>query len=269
MSLLLIEVVPQGMVFGADKNITDETEATFPNGETKVFNHGQYQGRKTFLSSNRKVLVGYVGRSNIGDTSTDEWLSKFMEENADFTNWEVLAEMLRLQVEEQLKGGNSKPRDLHIQIAGFEEKEGVQVPTIWHIRNLHDRDESGVVYSHGRMDTTNTFICTELFRNRHSDIYPHGIRKMIEIEAARYDPYWIHQGIGLDIFNTIEFHIKAAFRVLCQVHPDHYLPQTLSDWRNQVKMSIWAYIAYFKAYKGPKEQFVGGDVDTVSLAWPS
>ena len=33
-------------------------------------------------------------------------------------------------------------------------------------------------------------------------------------------------------------------------------------------MSVLTYGAYFEAYKGPGEQYVGGGADVVSLAWP-
>jgi hypothetical protein len=81
----------------------------------------------------------------------------------------------------------------------------------------------------------------------------------------------------LAIFNALEDGIKESFRRIwrwqeslpeCLRDPALKPPETLSEWETYVKIAILAYGAYFQAFKGPGEQYVGGGVDTVKLAWP-
>jgi len=270
MSILLVEVVPQGIIFGADRNVTfskvvqqqriQDDQVTI---ETRKEIHGQSQSPKVLRWPQRKALIGYVGAAEIGGMPTHEWLYNFIGNNLTFSNFEELSESLRLQVESQrrIDEGANESDPLLIHLGGFEEQDGVQLPVIWFVRNAWG-------YEQGYTDIRKEYQRSEEFLNVYSTFTPEQIRPTLEQRASHYDPFWFHQGFDLGTFNKLESFLKAAFKELCNSLPGHSVPQTLSDWEAQVRMSILTYSAYFQAYKGPSEQFVGGGVDTVSIAWP-
>jgi len=264
MSILLVEVLPQGLVFGADRNVTFTKQRAVQGGSITIEIHGQNQRPKVFRWPNRKALVGYVGVAEIGGIPTDEWLYDFIGSHLDFPNFGVLSESLRVKVEEQrrIDEGNLGPEPLIIHLGGFEEREGVQVPVTWYIRNAHGFGALGYE------DFRKEFLNSEAFWYYFPNITPQEIRALLRLMASQYNPFWFHQGFDLGTFNLIEGFLKAAFRWLCEHHSNHTLPESLHDWERQVRMSILTYGAYFQAFKGPSEQFVGGGVDTVSLEWP-
>ena len=125
MSILLIEVVPQGIIFGADRNITRMVSR---EGQSVEY-LGQSQRTKVLRWPKRKALVGYVGAGQIGEEPTDEWLYEFIGDNPNFTSIATLAESLRSQVEKQrsLDEGDGKAKLLIIMLAGFEKRDGACV----------------------------------------------------------------------------------------------------------------------------------------------
>jgi hypothetical protein len=264
MSILLVEVVPQGLVFGADRNVTFTKQRMTESGNITIEIHGQNQRSKVLRWPNRKALVGYVGAAEIGGIPTDEWLYDFIGSHVDFVSFEVLSESLRSKVEEQrrIDEGDLKPEPLIIHLGGFEEREGVQVPVVWHIRNAYRLGKSGYE------DIRRQFLSSEAFWFYFPNVRPNEIRSKVMEKASQYNPYWFHQGFDLGTFNLMEGFLKAAFKSLCEHHLGHSLPESLPDWERQVRMSILTYGAYFQAFKGASEQFVGGGVDTVSIEWP-
>ena len=115
MSILLVEVVPQGLVFGADRNVTFTKQRMTESGNITIEIHGQNQRSKVLRWPNRKALVGYVGAAEIGKIPTDEWLYDFIGSHVDFISFEVLSESLRSKVEEQrrIDEGDLKPETLY------------------------------------------------------------------------------------------------------------------------------------------------------------
>jgi hypothetical protein len=281
MSILLVEVLPQGIIFGADRNVTDtetridvEKEESIDEGgntQTLINNytwteiyHIQSQRPKVLRWPKRKALIGYVGVAAISGIPTDEWLFEFMGDHFSFSNLEELSESLRASVEKrrQIDEGNNPPKGLIIHLGGFELREGIQVPIIRFIRNV---DSDG---KNPRKEFENTEEFWGEFTKRYPDANPRNIKAKIDLLASEYNPWWFHQGFDLGTFNHLELFLKAAFRDLCKHHPDHTLPKTLFEWERQIRMSILTYGAYFQAFKGPSEQFVGGGADIVSLEWP-
>jgi len=263
MSVLLVEVVPQGIIFGADRNVTQFIQHQGKGAITEI--RGQSQRPKVLRWPRRKALIGYVGDAQIGGVPTDEWLYDFIGDHLTFSNFADLSESLRASVEKQrsIDEGGSGARPLIIHLGGFEERDGVKVPVIWYIRNTYSVGED--LYGGVRKE----FEHSEEFWRYFPNSSPLDIRATLAERSARYDPFWFHQGFDLGTFNLIEVFLKGAFRVLSENRPlDHPLPSTLSEWEKQIRMSILTYAAYFEAYKGPGEQFVGGGADTVSIEWP-
>lgn len=264
MSILLVEVVPQGIIFGADRNVTFTRKRVGNGGLTTIEIHGQSQRAKVLRWPCHKALVGYVGAAEIGEIPTDEWLYDFIGGHLTFPSFEALSDSLRSEVEEQrrIDEGEDEPELLIIHLGGFEEKDGIQVPVVWYIRNAYSLD------SEGYKDIRKEFQHSEEFWKYFPNVGPSDIRSKLDDHASDYDPFWFHQGFDLGTFNMLEGFLKAAFRGLCDHHAEHSLPQTLPDWERQVKMSILTYSAYFQAFKGPSEQYVGGGADTGSIEWP-
>ncbi len=260
MSILLIEVVPQGIIFGADRNITRMGSRE----DQSVEYLGQYQRTKVLRWPKRKALAGYVGAGQIGGEPTDEWLYEFIGDNRDFTSIATLAESLRSQVERQrsLDEGDSKARLLIIMLAGFEKRNDVWVPIIREVANYHK------LHTHIYDNVTKKFRIGDEVPFSKENLSDVALRECLREAASRYAPFWIHQGQDLGTFNLLEAFLKDAFKLLCKTHPDHTLPQNLSDWERQVRMSILTYAAYFQAYRETNEQLVGGGVDTICIPWP-
>jgi hypothetical protein len=149
MSILLVELVPQGIIFGADRNITSEERGTpefIDETDGKSYyeilhrHYSQSPRPKVLRWPQRKALIGYVGEAQINGVPTDEWLYDFIGNHLKFDSFATLAESLRQSIEHQrrIDEGNDAASPLIIHLAGFEEREGIQVPAVWVIRNEHD-----------------------------------------------------------------------------------------------------------------------------------
>src|SRR5262245_37843399 len=136
MSILLVELVPQGIIFGADRNISSEVKeiAHEDKGEEHPFieqhhvHFYQSPRPKVLRWPQRKALIGYVGEAQINGIPTDEWLYDFIGNHLKFDSFATLAESLQQSVEHQrrIDEGNDDPSPLIIHLAGFEEREGIQ-----------------------------------------------------------------------------------------------------------------------------------------------
>jgi hypothetical protein len=274
MSLLLVELVPQGIVFGADRNIHSEEKGTpeFIDGadgksyyEVLHRYYSQAPRPKVLRWPKRKALIGYVGEAQINRTPTDEWLYDFIGDHPQIDSFETIAESLRQAVERQrrIDEGTSDPQPIIIHLAGFEERDGIQLPAVWVIRNDHDPPKL--------KDIRKEYVKEDCLWLESHDWYvpPQNLRKHLSDLAARFKPFWFHQGIDLPTFNLLEAFLKAGLRELYRSGLlDLRGPQNLEDWERQVRMSVLMYGAYYQAYQKPYEQYVGGGVDTVSIPWP-
>lgn len=264
MSILVVQVLPRGMIFGADRNITSLRMASDPSGQAITLILGQSQRQKVLKWPNKRALIGYVGAAQIAGIHTDEWLYQYIGENLEFTAFEDLAKDLSAKIEAQraIDEGEGEPEALVIHLGGFGKREGHQVPVVWYIRNPYDIKDGYYC------DIRKAFQCTEEFWEYFPNVSPAQIRHRLDERAKANQPFWFHQGIDLGTFNALEAFLRGALALLCKVHPQHTFPQKLADWEKHLKMSILTYTAYYQAFKGPGEQYVGGGVDTVTLEWP-
>jgi len=264
MSILVVQVLPQGIIFGADRNITQTIISSDSSGKSVTVIRGQSQRPKVLRWPNRRALVGYVGAAKIGDIPTDEWLYDYIGDHLEFDSFEELAQDLADTVEHQraLDEGERLPEVLVIHLAGFEERDALQLPIVWYIRNSRGMSNGDYV------DIRKEFLFTEEFWGYFPSILPRDIRKQLNYLAEKNQPFWFHQGLDLGTFNTLESYLRGALALLWETHPAHSRPQTLGEWEKHLKMTILTYEAYYQAFRGPGEQYVGGGVDTVSLKWP-
>jgi hypothetical protein len=267
MSILIVQVLPQGLVFGADRNVTVTTTTVEADGQVQVtLIQGQGQRPKVLKWPNNRALVGYVGAAQIAGMPMDEWLYEFIGRHFEFPSFENVAEALRAEVEQQrsIDEGEEDAQALILHLGGFERREDTWIPVVWFIRNTYSMKDGS--YD----DVRKSFIKSEEIRQPHyfGQMPASAIRERLKKLAEAHQPFWFHQGFDLGTFNTLEAFLRAAFGFLVEHHPGHSFPKTLEDWERHLRMAVLMYGAYFEAFKGPGEHYVGGGVDTVKLPWP-
>jgi hypothetical protein len=132
---LVVQLVREGLLFGADRNVT----TTVQQGARIA--SGQAQRPKVLKWPNRQIVVGYVGRAQIGEEHADEWLYDFIGRNLE-TDLAELAHELKSKLEFDLRGEvDEEPMTLHL--GGFAEADEQWKPQVWFIRNMRGMDELG------------------------------------------------------------------------------------------------------------------------------
>ena len=125
MSIFVSEVLADGIVFAADKNVT----ITNLGGSTV-----QDSGSKILRWPKRKALLGYVGCAQIGSQTMHDWLYDFMGAHIDFTEPGVVANDMRDRLQSEI--GSLRSPSI-VQCAAFVSREGHIVPEFWHVTNIH------------------------------------------------------------------------------------------------------------------------------------
>jgi len=263
MSTLLIYVLPQGMVFAADRNITVTVPTQADGTGPPVMYQAQDTACKIVRWPRRQALVGYVGLAEIGQQSTHEWLYDFVGDHVNFIDSKQVALDLREKLQETV-GDLDPPQHLIVEFGTFAIQDGVIVPEMWHVTNVHGMNEKTGEYYAPEKD----FRASEQILGNHlKHIRADKLREELRDCADRHDPFWFHQSIDLAIFNTLESAVKAGFKIL-QDHGRIHPPATLEDWERHARMWILVYGAYFEAFGGPAEKYVGGGADVLSIPWP-
>ena len=265
MSILVVRVTQDGIIFGADRNIT-KRHTCLDHSYTLEYVSEKSQRPKVLRWPNRKALVGYAGAAGVGDQYTDEWLYDFIGRNQDFDSIDNLAHTLSDEVERQRRKdeGGKAPELLIIHLAGFEERYSYQVPFVYFIRNAWDWDNR-IGYS----DIRKEYQCNDHFWRYFENTAPSQIKKALSdfIDSHGY-PFGFQQGLDLTRFNAHDISLVIVNQLLAQVNEVDRIPLAFQDWVSRVKMSILTNGAYYEAFFLPGNQYVGGGADTVTLRWP-
>lgn len=259
MSILVVQLVPQGILFGADRNVTTELSQ---GGRLVV--QGQSQRPKVLKWPNREAIIGYVGAGSIRDVPTDQWLyHSFIGQNLSFTGFKSVAESLTDQLNSEMASGRLSER-LIIHLGGFEEVKGEWTPVVWFIRNTTGLKPTGE-YVLGQL-----FECSEEISDPRYFGGKSGneIRKDLEARVNNWGFFSFRQGFDLGAFNAFDSVIRPALRAVVETQR-HPFPSSLEEWAKHVKMAVLTYGAYFQAFYEPFEQYVGGGADVVWAKWPS
>jgi hypothetical protein len=251
MSILVVQLAPAGMLFGADRNVT--TEWMFKGGLTETVATGQSEHPKVLKWPNHEVIVGYVGQAELDKRPTEEWLYSFVGRHLEFGSLQEVADALTADLNALLPDFPDVPMVLHL--GGFEVDAGRWKPRIFHIRNTLD-----VEYTVGsRFDCSDEIVRPGYFGSKPGD--------QIRAEVAWPNYFSFRQGIRLDLFNTVDAALRTATGVLISagLMP---VPTTLRQLVDHVKFQVHGYGAYFAAFYPPVQQFVGGGADVVTAAWP-
>jgi hypothetical protein len=256
MSILVVELLDCGIVFGADQNVTFKPESGAAHQETE---------EKVFRWPREDVLLGFVGAARIGNQPIGTWLEQRRSDYARLLKLSDMASMLRQQVEDQrrIDEGDKKAEGLIIHLGGFEPSSYGFLPQIWHVTNVL---RPGLYNYLGFKKEFSHFdaFSEEMAKAK---IDPSELRTLLSVKAKQLDPLWFHQGFDYPTFNVLEKAIRTAFASLCMNHPDFSWPRTLSEWESQVRFSILMYGSFFKAYHDDHSQFVGG-CSALSIPWP-
>jgi len=260
MSIMVMEILPVGIIFAADRNVTGYDNYGNTIQDKKI--------EKVLKWPNRKAVIGFVGAANINNMYMDEWLKLFIKEYEDFNSFEVLAKELCCRIEKQrrIDEGSNSPVPLIIHLGGFERRNGFEVPVIWFIRNVYGMGKFD--YRDFRKEFQYSEEFWNMFPKAYGEVFPEEIRKILSVLAKKFQPYWFHHGIDLATFNVMQDMLKSTFKLLCENLPNHEFPRDLSDWEKYLKMQVLMYGAYFEAFFPENKHFVGGGVDIASIPWP-
>jgi len=187
MSILVCEILPIGVVFAADKNVT----ITKLDGQGNIASEAQDQGSKILRWPRNKALLGYVGCATVGNKTMYDWLYDFIGDHITFEDPEVVANDMRDRLQTEI-GGRGASSSI-IQFATFTTRDGFVVPEFWHVTNVHNM-------TNGEYDPpTETFIASERLLGVHlrGHATPANVRTYLEGCAQRFQPFWFHQGFGL------------------------------------------------------------------------
>lgn len=258
MSILVIEVTSEGMIFGSDRNVTSKHDDGTSDQDIQV--------NKVLKWSNDKALIGAVGNGCIGGLSTTDWLQAFIDRNIDFQTIKELGEKLCSEIQAQRmkdEGVDGNAKGMIVHLGGFAVQNEVLVPEIYLIANIHG------IGKYGYEPADQNYGVSEEFWKYFPGVQPKEIRRALKVRAKNLEPFWFHQGIDLFTFNVLHESVKTAFKFLCTQHPNHDIPKSLAEWEKHVKMQILMYGSYFEAFHETGKRSVGGGVDVVSLAWPT
>ena len=260
-SILVTHLVPQGLIFAADRNITTSISAP------PVVRVGQKQRPKVLKWPNADVIVVYVGAGAIGGVATDTWLYDFIGRNLQFADLDHLADNLTDDLNHALASGELDADDsLILHLGGFEEVDSEWTPRIWHIHDTDGLEDDGS-YVPG-----STFIRSEEIAQPYYFGTDSGsqIHAKVAASVASGGLFSFRQGFDLLSFNPIDKALRGAMFEITRTHPSkpHPIPSTLEDWEKHVRLAVLGYGAYFAAFYEPFEQYVGGGVDVVSVPWP-
>lgn len=258
MSILVVQLVPVGLLLGADRNIT--SQLTMRDGSVEIVVIGQSERSKVLKWPNHEVILGYVGAGEIASQPTDQWLYAFIGRHLSFPNLEALAQALTDELDVLFRRGDfGGPLILHL--GGFEQVDGDWTPRVYFVRNTTALNERGAyVIGSG-------FDCSEELGR---DVYFGGksggeIRRYVQEHFFSF-----RQGYDLGAFNAIDESLRAAMFAIIHAHPGkpHSVPTTLQEWSKHVALAVHGYGAYFAAFYPPFERYVGGGADVVWAAWP-
>ncbi len=256
MSIMVVQLVPEGILLGADRNITVSVQ------DANVVYSGQTPRPKVLKWPNRQIVVGYVGRAEVDGQPADEWLYDFIGRNLE-DELPQIAHNLKDKLEFDLRK-SADHAGMIVHLCGFTQLDGQWKPQVWFIRNAHGMNETGYT------DVRAEFSVSEELQSHFQVLNGNEIRSMARERAKSWQPVWFHQGYDLGTFNMLDALVRQAMQAIVETHPGHphAFPADLSEWSKHLKMAVLTYGAYFSAFHEPFMQYVGGGCDVVWAEWP-
>jgi hypothetical protein len=255
MSIIVFHLVPQGMVFAADRNVTTRVTG-------RIVRTGQSQRPKVLKWPNRDVAMHYAGQAAMADDQpTDLWLYDFIGRHLDDDLPDIASALC--QDLDDARERKEIYSYIVIHLGAFEQQDDDWRPRVWYIHNTEGLDPQSGEYHLGDAFTAEEQIDQKTYFGGKPT---NAIRGHLTTKIFQF-----RQGSDLSSFGVLDDAARAALLVIDSHHPNSplRLPSTLADWEQRVKFSILAYGAFYAAFYEPYEQYVGGGADAVSLPWPN
>jgi len=242
MSIIVTQISKYGIVFGADSNITNDTEVV-------------KEDIKIFEIPKLKSAMCTAGAYSVNGEILSKWLLKFIEERSnEYTNLKEFTELLKNEVGEKMSTDEKK--NLFItHIAGYENGH----PEMWHISNT--KLENGE-YTEGQ----EKFHLSEDLWNR--DWKKNNLENIFESDGLNYQLYVNGYTPGRIAFNVVRTYIDTFFMSMWQQQNYKFRPpRNIKEQEEFVKIYIQIINSLFEI-SDYEPKIIGGNVKTFSISKP-
>lgn len=268
MSILLSAYYSEGIVFVADKNITNTV-----NTQNGLRRYVEPTGTKVLSWPNSKAIIGYVGLASLADLTLEDYLRTFIAGTRDFTDIDQLANQLREQIQvdfsEDFATKEVDDKQLIFHLGGYTKKDNVMVPVLYHIWNCGNYDSQIGRYPPGERIFKLTEDIERTFNNNwpNPEDYPQKIRISLQNMVSENRYLWFNNGYNLRAFNLLK---DAIWQALCYLQNTPFALET-SGINSRVafcRMAVELFGSYFTYHNYPDERYVGGGSEAVYIPWP-
>ncbi len=129
MTLVLTEISPLGIAMAADSAVT------FTNLQTGLSYAQPNLARKLQPIPYLNAGISCWGMGTIDNVATDQWVANFIAANSKVKYLKDFAELLAVELNAQLPANASGENRLGFHLAGYEDLDGVQEPSLFHIHD--------------------------------------------------------------------------------------------------------------------------------------
>jgi len=119
MSLLVVYLVPEGILFAADRNLSA------PSGNRMVT---VAEASKVLEWPDGSAILGYVGRASVEGDPADEWLRRFMDDHPRTDNLGAVCDELAARLERAMANVADDERGMILHVAGFHRRAPDALP---------------------------------------------------------------------------------------------------------------------------------------------
>jgi hypothetical protein len=248
MSLLIANVVPEGLIFAADRNLSSNEGYVIETA------------RKLIRWSDPPLLIGYVGEARVKGEPMHDWLHGFLEQHAT-DDLHHLAHRLADALEAEFKGLPKSERGTILHVGAFEDTSSGPLPAMWYIRDAEIQLDGSV--RHLDRFTPRD----ELKRDADGPAYfgdarGEEIRNQLRLSGSPVPWAGFRQSFDLAVFGQLDAHLWAFAGALTAGgvarEMQHARPRTLEEWVPFMRFSVLGFAAYFDAFYPPGKQLVGG-----------
>lgn len=252
MSAILIRVFAEGIVFGADRNVTVDGKC---DGTVTV--------PKICKSRDSRVLIGNIGVTNLGGFNALDQIKEVVD-SFEGERLSKIAKEVQSGVYQQrlIDDRGKKIRPQIVSIAGYEERDGAVVPECWYISNCYELDEYG-----DYKDYRSEFGCSDEVRIKTLELnITSGVlrERLRGVNGQGYIGF--QHSIDLSQFNVLTKFTKGAIDKLYELDST-LLPKTIEDHARPVELALHMFGAFYRVFKPADSQFVGGGADVEVLPW--
>jgi hypothetical protein len=257
-SLLVVYLVPEGIVFAADRNLSAPSGGRMINVD---------EGAKVLAWPDGRAILGYVGRATVGSEPADAWLHRFTHEHPDTDDLGRVCNALARALERAMRDVPNEQRGMIVHVAGFDRQDRDGLPLIFYVRDIEVQPDGSFARLAG-FESRDELKLDQYFGNMTGA----DIRAALRSTTAENPIPWFsfRQGFDLSAFNDLDralWWFRARLVAGASREREHRAPASIGEWTKFIRFSVLGYEAYFRAFYEPDEQLVGGGVDVEALEW--